>query len=101
LLCTKGQTNQVLVGTKAQPRKVDESNLALLESGLISLALNGELSKTQDTNYGRNYVISGLMVTPKKRRVSITTVWTIDKGDKKPRFVTAYPLKRKFYRGGV
>jgi len=75
--------------------------LGLLEIVLTNLALNGDVIKIQDTQYGRNYVISGLILTPKKRKVSITTVWTIDKGDKKPRFVTAYPLKRKFYKGSV
>ncbi|HHO59509.1 MAG TPA: hypothetical protein ENJ64_04645 [Thiotrichales bacterium] len=54
----------------------DDKTIDLLERGLIKIAQNHEITEA----------------TPFGSVLRIRTVWIIDKGRKKPRFVTAYPL---------
>ena len=76
-------------------------NVEFLESELTNLAIENKVTKTKNTIFGMKYVILGMIKTPKGRSISISTVWIVDKFKKRPRFVTAYPLKRKSYTGGV
>ena len=50
---------------------------------------------TEKTPFGTRYVIEGPFLAPNGRELQIRTVWFIDTGSGAPRFVTAYPLKRR------
>ena len=44
------------------------------------------------TEFGTKYVVEGPLVSPDRRNPGVRTVWVIEMGEKRPRFVTAYPL---------
>jgi hypothetical protein len=69
----------------------DETNTDLLEQGLIAIAQNEAVKTETISPYGTKYVIGGSLQTPLGRVISLTTVWIIDKGQDRPRFVTAVP----------
>ncbi len=69
----------------------DESNTALLEQGLLAIAQNDDVKTETISPHGTKYVIRGSLQTPHGRVVSLTTVWIVDKGQERPRFVTAIP----------
>ena len=69
----------------------NEKNLALLERGLISIALDNELAEQTSTPHGNKYTIDGVLETPTGRTITIRTVWIIEEGEDNPRFVTAHP----------
>jgi hypothetical protein len=44
------------------------------------------------SSYGTKYVIDGMIETPDNIAVQVRTVWIIEEGEDRPRFVTAYPV---------
>lgn len=70
----------------------DESNLDLLEQGLITIAQTQEVKEVFTSPHGTKYTIDGVLQTPINRTVSLRTVWITDKGQDNPRFVTAFPI---------
>jgi Domain of unknown function (DUF6883) len=54
-----------------------------------------DVTLAEDTPFGIRYVIEGSLVAPDGRQLHVRTVWFIDEGGQVPRFVTAYPLKRR------
>lgn len=70
----------------------DESNVTLLEQGLLSIARSEDVTDMVASPHGTKYVIEGILITPFNRAVQVRTVWIIDAGHETPRFVTAYPL---------
>ena len=50
---------------------------------------------SEDTPFGTRYVIEGALIAPNGRQLQVRTVWFIDERGQVPRFVTAYPLKRR------
>jgi hypothetical protein len=69
----------------------DDSNVADLESGLLEIARNGPIAETEGTPYGVKYVIDGSLKAPAGRIALVRTVWIVETGDIRPRFVTAFP----------
>ena len=69
----------------------DESNVDLLEAGLLAIAQVEEVARTETTPYGVKYVIYGTMDTPEGEIIELLTVWMIDSGQEAPRLITAYP----------
>lgn len=70
----------------------DESNIETLERGLIGIAKTGEIAETETSLHGVKYILDGLITTPSGDRIKVRTVWIVDKGQDRPRFVTAYPV---------
>ena len=70
----------------------DESNIELLEKGLLEIAHKQDVEETISTPYGKKYVISGELLTPIGRSVEIRTVWIIEGRQDIPRFITAFPV---------
>ena len=66
-------------------------NWKLLENSLKELILTNYVAKIEDTEYGRKYIVEGLIVSPSGENVHLVTVWIILKKEFSPRFVTAYP----------
>lgn len=70
----------------------NETNVTLLKKGLITIAHSGDVADVVSTPHGVKYVIDGLLKTPDEGFIKMKTVWIIDKGHERPRFVTAYPV---------
>jgi hypothetical protein len=70
----------------------DESNIDLFMQGLITIAQNQEITEVVSSPHGKKYIIDGSISSPLNRIVNLRTVWIIDEGQEKPRFITAYPI---------
>jgi hypothetical protein len=71
----------------------DEANVRALGQGLIAIALSEDVKDVVSSAYGTKYIIEGLLETPIGSLVRVQTVWIIDMGEDRPRFVTAYPAQ--------
>ncbi len=69
----------------------NESNLEMLEQGLLTIARIQDVVSKNTSPHGIKYIIDGNLFTPINRFVSVRTVWIIEKDKDAPRFVTAYP----------
>ena len=69
----------------------DESNLAILEQGLSTIAKAGKVVETVPSIHGTKYIVDGSITTPSGDQVELRTIWIVDSGHTHPRFVTAYP----------
>ena len=67
----------------------------VLAQALRQHARDNVVTFSEDTPFGIRYVIEGPLVAPNGRQLQVRTVWFIDEGGQVPRFVTAYPLKRR------
>ena len=70
----------------------DESSVALLGQALIDIARTEDVAEVAESPYGKKYIVDGLLPTPSRGRVKLRTVWIVDAGETRPRFVTAYPI---------
>lgn len=69
----------------------NENNLGKLEKALLSIAYENEVGNIKEIAYGISYVIKGTINSPRRKMVTIKTVWFIALGESNPRFVTAIP----------
>jgi hypothetical protein len=70
----------------------DDTNVDLLEQGLLTVARSQEVAKTETTPHGEKYVVNGPLPAPDGTVLLLCTVWIIEPEGPGPRFVTAYPL---------
>ena len=70
----------------------DETNAHALEQRLIGIALSEEVTELEHTSHGIKYTVEGVIQTPAEGAQRIRTVWIIETGQERPRFVTAYPV---------
>ena len=70
----------------------NEDNVALLKEGLLAIAQSEEVGTVIESAHGVKYIIEGRIQTPAGGNIGVRTVWIIDKGLERPRFVTAYPV---------
>jgi hypothetical protein len=70
----------------------DETNVQLLEQGLLLIAETEEITTVVASPHGQKYTIEGRLQTPTGRVIGVRTVWIIENGQQAPRFVTAYPF---------
>jgi hypothetical protein len=73
----------------------DERTMDVLIANLIDIANSGDVDKVIPTGHGVKYSIDGLVQTPSGVAVQFRTIWIIDKGHDRPRFVTGYPTGLK------
>lgn len=66
-----------------------------LAEALRQHAVDHAVTLKEATMFGIRYLIEGPLVSPKGNRLQVRSVWFIEKGSQTPRFVTAYPLKRR------
>lgn len=66
-----------------------------LADALRQQARDNVVTLSEDTPFGTRYVIEGPLVAPNGWQLQVRTVWFIDESGRAPRFVTAYPLKRR------
>ena len=67
----------------------------MLADALRQQAQGNPVALSENTPFGIRYVIEGPLIAPNGRQLQVRTVWFIDEGGQLPRFVTAYPLKRR------
>ena len=70
----------------------NENNVSLLKQGLIAIAHSEDVKEVISSPHGVKYIIEGLLQTPVGGSIRIRTIWIIEKGQERPRFVTAYPV---------
>lgn len=70
----------------------NETNVTSLKEGLLAIAHSEQLIETDASPHGIKYIIEGELKTPTGGAIKMRTVWIIDKGQERPRFVTAYPV---------
>ena len=70
----------------------EEMNVDVLEQRLIAIAHSEDVKDVVPSAHGTKYAIEGLLQTPAGGFVQVRTVWIIDVGQDRPRFVTAYPV---------
>ena len=58
------------------------------------IAQTAEVSKSMESPHGWKYVVDGDIEAPEGNISLVRTIWIIDRGDDKPRLVTAYPRKK-------
>ena len=71
------------------------SNWHVFESELARIAASGQVSKSENTQYGEKYLVEGDLTIPQGGAVKVITVWVILNNDSIPRFITVYPGDRK------
>lgn len=69
----------------------DGTSVAVLEQSLITLAQTEKVKEVISSPHGTKYIIEGPLPTPAGGVVQVRTVWIIEPGQDRPRFVTAYP----------
>ena len=64
----------------------------VLRQDLISIARDQNVSEVVTSEYGSKFVIDGVLHTPSGVDLAVRTIWIIETGEDRPRFVTAYPV---------
>ncbi len=62
---------------------------------LLKLARSFPVSASVESSHGIKYIVIGVIETASGRSPNVRTVWIVDKGNDKPRLVTAYPGEEK------
>lgn len=70
----------------------DVLNVDILEEALRIVAQSQDVKEVLPTAYGVKYIIDGKIKTPNGKVVKLRTVWIIEEGQKRPRFITVYPV---------
>ncbi|MGE3787464.1 MAG: DUF6883 domain-containing protein [Nitrospirales bacterium] len=66
-----------------------------LAEALRQVARDSPVTKSMTSVYGQKYIVDGMVLTPKGQTVIVRTIWIVDKGDNRPRLVTAYPREQE------
>lgn len=65
-----------------------------LAEALLMHACENEVEASEPSIYGTRHVVEGELVAADGTRLNVRSVWFIEIGGRKPRFVTAYPLSK-------
>lgn len=66
-----------------------------LAQALREHAKRNPVQQTDETAFGKRYVVDGTLVAPDGTVLNVRSVWFIRTNTAVPRFATAHPLKRK------
>ncbi len=58
-------------------------------------AAENEIAREEAAPLGIRMVVEGNMAMPNGTVAEVRSIWFIERGERIPRFVTAYPLKKK------
>ena len=64
-----------------------------LAQALRRHAANHSVAKVEDSSFGLQYVIDGIILTPSGETPLIRSIWFVPTGESVPRFITAYPIQ--------
>lgn len=70
----------------------DESKVKAFEKELKKIVIAKEITEKVESEYGIKYIIDGQIKGLKGKAIRVRTIWIIERGDIKPRFVTLYPV---------
>lgn len=70
----------------------NEANVNLLEKSLLKIAKSEDIIDEITSLFGIKYVVDGKLKNPAKKAVQVRTIWIIEKGQNRPRFITGYPV---------
>lgn len=70
----------------------NEVNVDIFERSIRNIAKKQDITDMLETPYGTKYVIDGEIKSPSGKVSKVRTVWIIESGQKRPRFVTIYPV---------
>jgi hypothetical protein len=73
----------------------NESNVHLLETGLLSIVFVEDVTNVTVSLHGTKYTVDGLLLTPTGTTVHVRTIWILETDQNEPRFVTAHPLPKE------
>jgi hypothetical protein len=76
-------------------RGFSPGNWQAMAAALRQHAAENEIAREETTPLGVRMVVEGAMAMPNGTVAKIRSVWFIEPGERTPRFVTAYPLKKK------
>jgi hypothetical protein len=62
-------------------------------AALLRQAAEHDVSASEHTPFGTNYVVEGPLVTPDGRAPPVRVVWFVGIGERIPTLATAYPLR--------
>lgn len=68
-----------------------EVSIDLLEQGLLAIVYSEDVQETTSSAHGTKYIVEGSLETLSGDVVRMRTIWIIETGHERPRFVTAYP----------
>jgi hypothetical protein len=71
------------------------SDICLLRDALLEHATAADVMSDTVTPYGRRYILRGAIQSPDGRNPVLVAIWDIDTGHTRPRFVSAYPGRRR------
>ena len=66
-----------------------------LAEALRQVARNSPVTKSMTSMHGQKYSVDGMVLTPSGQTVMVRTIWIVDKGENRPRLVTAYPREQE------
>ena len=69
----------------------DASHWEALQSVLLDVARSGDASPGQLSPFGTKFEVRSTIRGPAGREAKVMTIWIVNAGDDRPRFVTAYP----------
>lgn len=81
-------------GSKARffkKRRFDEKSLS---EALLNFLRENDFSEIIENQYGKKYVVDGVLPCPDGTTVIVRSIWVIKTSEFYPIFVTAYPLKK-------
>ena len=70
-------------------------NWETMAGALRRHAAEHEIAKEEPTPLGVRMVVEGVMTMPNGTVAEVRSIWFIEGGERIPRFVTDYPLKKK------
>jgi hypothetical protein len=73
----------------------DVAQWQALAQALREHAMRNPVLRTDQTAFGKRYVVDGTLVAPDGTVLNVRSVWFITTNTAVPRFATAHPLKRK------
>jgi hypothetical protein len=69
------------------------SSADALRRALLAHARDNEISIVEETQFGSKYAVEGELPGLEGRTAQVRVIWFVEAGEKRPRFVTAYPQK--------
>lgn len=69
----------------------DASSPAVMREALLGHAATQPLTSTARSAHGVKYVVQCSIETPDRRNPCVRSVWIVEPGADRPRFITAYP----------
>ena len=66
-----------------------------LAEALRQLARDSPVTKSMTSVHGQKYIVDRMVLTSRRQTVIVRTIWIVDKGENRPRLVTAYPREQE------